>query len=401
MPRIKITDEYSLVKRSGSDNYYLQWQEGGKKQRRSTGTGDVAAAKLAARDIILREGQIVDQKPNDVLVSIVVDRYLAQHAGKLASKSSAQAMVKLWRAFWAGETVADMKIGKLELFNDWLKAKRLSQNYIRRVVGFGQAALNRAWKRQELTSAPYIPMPPAGEPFPHTATNDQLAKLLNAIGENAHLYTYCLIRLTTGCRGDAALDLQPFQVDYRDNLIRLNPPGRRQTKKYRAIVPLTQTLRAHLTTLPAGSHYVNWKGEPVASIRTTWRKLRVRAELPNWFAPKVMRHTVATELRRRGVPGWEVSGLLGHSGATVRTTDVYAKYDPEYLSKARMALDAWMRDLAVMVPRLRLSAVPVAVSGASAGPVDNRPVFQVVDSTGGQYRDRTCDPYHVKVVLYR
>jgi integrase len=30
------------------------------------------------------------------------------------------------------------------------------------------------------------------------------------------------------------------------------------------------------------------------------------------LSPKVLRHTVAEELRRRGIPDWEVSGQSGH-----------------------------------------------------------------------------------------
>lgn len=44
------------------------------------------------------------------------------------------------------------------------------------------------------------------------------------------------------------------------------------------------------------------------------------------------RRTVSTELRERGAPGWEVSGLVGHHKGT---TEIYAKFDPAYLGKAR------------------------------------------------------------------
>ena len=53
--------------------------------------------------------------------------------------------------------------------------------------------------------------------------------------------------------------------------------------------------------------------------------------------PKTIRHTIATELRRRGVPAEQISGLLGHV-AMNRTTEVYAKYDPAYLGKAKAVL---------------------------------------------------------------
>ena len=70
--------------------------------------------------------------------------------------------------------------------------------------------------------------------------------------------------------------------------------------------------------------------------------------------PKVLRHTVATELRRRGVSGWEVSALLGHTkGDAAGTTGRYAKYAPEWMQDSREALDALMGDIAKKCGRLR------------------------------------------------
>src|SRR3546814_2206232 len=48
--------------------------------------------------------------------------------------------------------------------------------------------------------------------------------------------------------------------------------------------------------------------------------------LPDNIVPKTIRHTVATQLRTRGVPQEQISTLLGHAYAN-RTTGVYAKYD--------------------------------------------------------------------------
>ena len=57
-----------------------------------------------------------------------------------------------------------------------------------------------------------------------------------------------------------------------------------------------------------------------------------------------VRHTVATEMRRRGVPMWEAAGMLGHSTG-YRTTERYAKYGPDHLSEAIRAIDGYFADL--------------------------------------------------------
>ena len=82
----------------------------------------------------------------------------------------------------------------------------------------------------------------------------------------------------------------------------------------------------------------------------------------------MLRHAVASELRRRGVPGWVASGLIGHKkGKAAATTGGYAKHDPAYLGKARKALDAWLTDLAKDVPWLRVVNAGAAGTGNRNG----------------------------------
>ena len=363
----RITDEYALVARKGTANLYLEWREGGQKVARATGCSSIDDAKRRARDLILELAELQDEAAEETPIMAVLDRYWLKHGVNLPSKTTAKRAIALWREYW-GETatVPELTIGRQEAFIDWLRARGYSDGYLRRVVGVGQTALNRARKRQEVASVPFVELPPGGEPFPHKASRAQLVALLNT-PMPPHVWTYCLIRLNTSCRGDAALDLQPYQVDFDAKEIRLNPAGRRQTKKRRPTVPLTRTLAAHLKPLP-GPYYAGWRGRRTQSIKTTWRKLRVAAKLPAWFGPKVLRHTVASELRRRGVPAWDVAGLMGHTGGGV--TEGYAKFDGAKVSKA---LDAWMADLAKDVPALRKTSVKSVrvrrgVSGGSAGP---------------------------------
>lgn len=361
MPRIRITDEYSLVKRKGSANWYLEWRERGEKVRRSTGTQDAQQARVAARDLILAGLSMVDEKPADVLLVDVIERYKIQRGDALPSSDTVKRALKLWREFWADASVAEATIVRQEQFVAWLLQGRLSRGYVRRLLSVGKAALNRAWKRGEVSQVPFVELPPEGESYAHRATHAQLVTLLNASMPD-HVFAYCLVRLSTGCRGDAALGLQAFQIDRDAHLVRLNPERRMQTKKYRPVVPLTDALARYLAHAKPAAHVVHWHGRPVRSIKTTWRKIIANAGLPHWFAPKVLRHTVATELRRRGVPAWDVAGLMGHRRGT---TEIYAKFDPAYLGKVRKTLDAWLRELARDVPRLR-ALTAGSVRGQSA-----------------------------------
>ena len=347
---------YWIEHRKGTANLQRTWRDGkGVKQRASLGTPDFEEAKVALAEWFVANAALKDQRPSDVPIATMLDRYMAQHGDSIPSKSTAKRAVKLWKEYWSDLTVADMSVVQQEAFAKWLRGrehngKRYTEGYVRRVLGVGQSALNRGWQRQEITQVPFVKLPPIGEPYPHTATNDQLATFLNAIPVGSHLWMYCMIRIGCGCRGDAALDLQPFQIDWEHGLVRLNPEGRTQTKKYRPVVPLTDMLRRLLSGRDA-AYYVMWRGKPVGDIKKTWAKIRRSAELPAWFTPKVLRHTVATELRRRGVPQWDVSGQIGHKKGG--TSEIYAKFNPGYLGEARKALDAWAMVLAEKVPRMR------------------------------------------------
>jgi len=390
VPRIRITDEYSLVKRKGSDNWYLEWRERGEKVRRSCSTTSVELAKEAARNIILKDHSLKDEAPQQMPLSVVLGRYWLNVAIHYASKSSEERAINLWNEYFPSATVSDLSVERLETFTAWLYGKGYSRGYVRRVLASGKAALNRSWKRQEITSVPYVQLPKPGDPYEHYSSLDQLAAILNLIPEESHLWAYMMIRLGTGCRQDAALQLRPDQVDFDNSLVRLNPVGREQTKKFRPVLPMTAVLRQFLLTQKTPTTYVHWHLKPIKSARTAWNRLKTRAELPEWFSPKVLRHTIGTEMRKREVPGWEVSGQLGHKGGeSARTTEVYAKFDPSFLGKARQALDALMLDLSKKVPALKAylggatqGSAQIVVQRAQSEKVMVKPRVRLVEPVG-------------------
>jgi integrase len=402
IPRVayRITDEYAIVRRPGTPTLYLEWREKGRPVRRSTGCHDLESAKRRCRELILEHATIKDAAPEEALANAVIERYYLRHGSKLASKDTAKRAKKLWALFFPNETVADITPDRQRAFQDWMTGEPkkggqgLSIGYARRVLGVGKAAFNQAWQEGEIRQVPFIKLPanPAG--FPHYARFDDLVRLLNAPMPD-HLFAYILIRLNTGCRGDAARDLAPAQVDFHHGLIDLNPAGRQQTKKFRAVVPLTRFLRAYLGMRAADGHYVHWHGKRLKSVKNAWAKLQADAGLPDWFIPKILRHSVGTELRRRKVAGWDVSAQLGHKkGESAPTTENYAKFDPDYLAGPRDAIDAWMMELAAKVPRMQAvldlenpsdaSAMTLRVGGVAGGSTESLvPLgFPVVGGTG-------------------
>jgi len=69
------------------------------------------------------------------------------------------------------------------------------------------------------------------------------------------------------------------------------------------------------------------------------------------------------------------SGLPGHKSADYATTEVHAKYDPDYLGKAAAAIDAYFSELRKhvnhqLVLPLRATCVPVAERAVTQVPVE-------------------------------
>jgi integrase len=170
-----------------------------------------------------------------------------------------------------------------------------------------------------------------------------MAQLWNAKMPD-HLRVFIVLAINTAARPEALLGLRRGQIDIERRLLHLNPPGRTQTKKYRPTLPITDALLPWLSL--ERDYQVQWKKEqdsPIKSIKTTWRKLRDEAGLDKDVVPYTIRHTVATELRARGVPEWECRGFMGHRSGGV--TERYAKFQPNHLGAAVKAIDAYCIEL--------------------------------------------------------
>ena len=173
-----------------------------------------------------------------------------------------------------------------------------------------------------------------------------------------------MIALNTLARPSAVLELRPEQVDLQNARINMNPKGRRQTKKRRPIVPITDTLFPFVSDRNV-SAFVRWNDVPIKSIKKTFAANVREAGLPKEITPYSLRHTMATELRRRGVPLWEVEGMLGHKRQT--TSEKYAHYSPEYLSLGREAIDSYFAELSLDYETPINSYVSVACHRHTAG----------------------------------
>lgn len=359
MPRYTPKDRfqvgpYWLSRQSRSPAWCRTWYDAATQQTRraSLGTADFDEAKLKLTDWFVVQHQTKDEATKNVTLASLFARYYEHHGQKLKSAGLIQIALRYWLDFYTDKTLAAAaEITQQERFHAWLvQSKGLKPNSAARIISNGKTAINWAWKRGEIDRVPYFMpiknvgvVPPRGRPLELS----EIARLIKAAKE-PHLRDFILLMLATASRPDAIFELKFSQCDFENGLIELNAPNRTQTKKHRPTVKMPDQLKSYLKNLAESSsseYVINYRGRPVKNLRTMWRTARLTAGLDDQVNPYSLRHTVARHLRKSSVPAWEVAAQLGHKVRAASTTEIYAPFDPSYLSQAKQAIDALLGDL--------------------------------------------------------
>lgn len=372
---------YWLSRRSGSNQWCRTWFDADARQTRraSLGTADFEQAQLELARWIVENERPKDQRPSEVPLAAVLTRYYQGHAQHIRSAEAARFALKKWSDHFGEATVSEITEDAQRAFVRALRESGCSAGYIGRILNVGKAAVNRAYKRGEIRSVPFIITGSKGRERQRLLTLQESAALFNAAEED-HTLMYLMLAFCTLQRPEAILQLTRFQVDLDHRLIHFNPPGREQTKKRRPSVPISNSLFPWLQNHPyeymrtkgetvvkriKTEHPVSWRGKPVKSIRKAFQRTRERAGLDSRVVPYTVRHTMATELRKRGVGAWDVSGLLGHKSEGM--TERYAKYAPDYRDTAIRAIDEFFAELQPLVNRQLVFGADVRASCVLVG----------------------------------
>ncbi|MDX6748802.1 site-specific integrase [Geminicoccaceae bacterium 1502E] len=351
---------YWLDKRPGgaSPFWYVTWLDRAARQTRrvSLGTADLHEAKDRLVAWVMEYGTITKGAPKTVTVAQCLERYWHRHAKNLPSAEQAAIASRQIITFWQDATVADLTPQRQHEFIAWLRESReqggrqktattaqpRSNGTISRILSVLRAALNDAEKFQELTQAPFIFDVPKGQPRERVLTAAEIARLLDAADAD-YLRAFIWLAIGTGARKGAILELTRFQCDLEQRRIRLNPEGRAQNAKRRPDLPICNALAPIIRACP-GPYLVQHEGKRLKDVKAAWRRAAATAGFGADVTPHTLRHTVATELRRRGVSESECAGFLGHRWSN-KTTERYAKWRPDHLGGASAAIDAFMNEI--------------------------------------------------------
>lgn len=346
--------KYWLGQRSGSPAWYRMWIDPKTRRtgRASLGTTDFEEAKAILNDWFVLNQSKTQEAPDETTLAEVFARFYEHHGQHLRSAVDIRRSLRYWLEFHGEVTIKQALHQDQQLkFRNWLSAeKKLSQSSVRNALMIGKSALNWAWKRGDIASVPYVQLvnPPKPEPKGRPLEIEEVAKLLEAAREQ-HIRVLIAFMIGTAARTGAILDLHLSQIDLEHRLIDLNPKGREQTKKYRPTVKLPDQLASYIEARKRASGteaLVLYDGSAVESVKRSWASTRAAAGLSGNVQTYSFRHTIARWLRMQSVPAWEVAAQLGHKAPDYSTTEIYAPFDPAYLTKATDAIDLFLCQVA-------------------------------------------------------
>lgn len=253
----------------------------------------------------------------------------------------------------------------VEKFRTWMIAKPIvspkgverkrSASTVENSVVQLAAVLNHAHDRKDtLHSAAFQPIPltQVNQSPRWRASVEQIAQMFEwAIDHGKRgeaLHRYLALAVATLARPDAVMDFSTANHREQWNsmacIIDLNPKGRTQTKKHRAIVRCPDRLRPWIDA--TSGQFVRNDREAVSSIRSAWDSMRVDLKLPPGVAggSKSIRRSMATLLRARRCLPADLELQLGHR-VLRSSSEVYAPDGPDYLVGSLAIIDAIMGEI--------------------------------------------------------
>lgn len=385
--------DFRLYQREGRPNLEIVWYDGARKRERSSsaGTSSPAEGSLALDRLYLQStgtrlcptcGQSWHSDDNPRLASVIAD-YLILGAGKAgaAAAKGRLAHVIAYLVDRPETRCSDVDEDWIGAFRKWLLARpvtnkagvKLRDRSLGAVEGCvlqlaaavnaapNQRARFKATQMKEVARSPgyradvatlaamfrYCLEPDAADTTHHyqDGVNEKLREM--RIAERANLLRYLRFAVATWARPDAIYDAQARGQWFPEaGVLDLNPPNRKQTRKFRPKVPIARQFAPFLSS---GEAYL-----PVSSVRASWEKMRVKLGLPagehGEAGEKLIRRSIATIARKRiGEAQWaQGQMMLGHIKASV--SDIYALPDPANLGLALSVTEAIIDEIEALAP---------------------------------------------------
>lgn len=304
------------------DRYAIVWKEDGKRRRIRLNATDRAGAEAEAR----KRWQGDSDGP--WTVGRVMRAYLEK--GREAGIASSDRQDDAWKAmrhFWdrIDPSLIDEPMAK-----EYARQRNRADATVRYELSMLSVALRWAKNTGKIDTAPEVWRPSAPERKRRHLTRSQFAKWYREV-KAPHARLYVILGLATMARPSAILELTWPQIDWEHETVDLNPPGRRQTKKHRPVVPLHAEAMDALREAYAGRQceYVIERGaKRIKSMKKAFQAASERSGIK--VTPYMLRHTGAVWAAEGGVPMSMLAQFMGHDDDST-TQKHYARFTPDFL----------------------------------------------------------------------
>jgi integrase len=304
--------------------------------RRSAKTGDIEEARLALARFLLDRQRLEPETRHTV--GAIFDAYCKDHLEPRGELANTRHLLRAPRLAFGDRDPLSITQDEIDAYvrdrcagmyapsyrpSAKRKTRRLQPQSAGREVSTMQAALNWGSRRLMVFGKPAFRFERPEAKGVRVVWLDEAQKAdvtskLHLASRSVQLFT--LLGWTYGVRRGAMMDLSfGPQVSFISNSIDFNVPGKRRTRKRRAVVPMTEEIRHHLEVLFQ---------ERVGFVldRYTYRHF---AEFMDsigyeWVTPHVLKHTAITLMLRAG---WSPSEVAGATETSLRTVlEVYRHF---------------------------------------------------------------------------
>ena len=264
----------------------------------------------------------------DGTVGAIVEAYIdAREEAGIASSARQRDAWKAMKPYWA--SVDPDKIDD-EMAKEYVRRRDRSQSTTRYELSMLSVALRWAAKHGLLERPAVVWRPEAPDRQERHLSFKAFKRWFEEV-RAPHARLYVEIAIATMARPTAILELRWAQIDWDHGTLNLNPPGRRQTKKRRPIVPLDDETLRLLEEAHRGSqseYVIERGGKKIDSIKKAFQAASIRSGIH--VTPYMLRHTGAVWAVEQGTSMAELAQFMGHDDD--RTTQKhYARYSPTYL----------------------------------------------------------------------
>jgi len=298
-------------------------------------------------------------------IADVLSVYLDDCGPRITDRPKLERCIGRLNNFWGGKMLSEVTNAECRAYAN----SRGKTGGTRTDLETLRAAINHHAKESLHHGTVRIALPPKGPPRDRWLTRNEAARLLWACwryreiqtlhrgrdrGQKIetekrplrHLARFILIGLYTGTRAGAIASASPYRdlghafVDLDQGIFYRLAIGRRASNKRQPPAPIPMRLLAHMRRWVGRgvitSHFVEWHGAPVKSLKTAFNRAVKLAGLWGRVTPHTLRHTAATWLMQRGVPIWQAAGFLGMSAEILERT--YGHHHPDYMRGAAQAI---------------------------------------------------------------